>query len=76
MEEPPEFGLLAFVGAVLIGILFGLGFALNYLLSRPVLVDRFPLAEPVRGAILSLMGVLLFALVLGFVISLINLFIG
>ncbi|MEO6656259.1 MAG: hypothetical protein ABIO36_09280 [Pyrinomonadaceae bacterium] len=75
MEEPAEFGLLAVLGGIAIAIMFGVGFGLNYLLSRPSYVKRFPIAQPIRGAILSLMGVVVFALLLGTVISVLDFFI-
>ncbi len=76
MGEPAEFSLLSLVGAILIAMMFGVGFGLNYFLSLPAVIERFPIAEPLRGAMLSLMGVLLFALILGVVFSVLDLFIG
>lgn len=66
MEEPEEFNLLLnlVVGEAVL-VVFVAGGCLYFVLGRPSIVNRFQMTTPIRGAILSLLGVFAVALVLG-----------
>jgi len=75
MEEPEEFNLLInLVVGIAILVVFMAGGGLDVLLSRPSITKTFPVAVPIKGAILSLLGVFAFALVIGGISFIVRLF--
>lgn len=75
MKEPEEFNLLlnlvAGVGALMF---FAAGGCLYFLLGRPSITNKFPVVVPIRGAVLSLLGVFAILFVIGGVSLIFRLF--
>lgn len=66
MEEPAEFNLfLNLAAGLVVLVVFAAGGCLYFLLGRPSIANSFSVTRPIRGAILSLMGVFAIALVIG-----------
>ena len=66
MAEPEEFNLFLnlFAGIAILSV-FAAGGSLYFLFGRPTISNRFPVLIPIKGAILSLLGVFAIALVIG-----------